>query len=380
MFGINGTNQLVTASEPAAAPERTKALSNRLVRKTVYRFDPLTEPRWEVLVQKHPQASVFHSTAWLRALKETYGYPAIGYTTSAPEAELENGMVFCKVQSWLTGYRLVSLPFSDHCQPLVCQHEDLQALMGAVELETKQEESRYFEVRPLTAVKFKSTLHMATEHFSFHHLDLQPDVKELFGNLHKDSTQRKIRRAEREKLYYEEGRSEKLLKEFYRVFTMTRRRHFRPPQPMEWFRNLMNSFGDTLKIRVARKDGRAIAVMMTIKHKDTMVYKYGGSDGRYNRLGGMHLLYWKTIQDAKELGLSCLDLGRTDDGQHGLIRFKNRWGAVESRITYVRYGLEENSRHKFELSSAKLAAKGLLSLAPNKILAYVGEKLYKHVG
>jgi len=38
---------------------------------------------------------------------------------------------------------------------------------------------------------------------------------------------------------------------------------------------------------------------LTIRYKDTLVYKYGGSDVSYNRLGGMHLLYWNSIQDAK---------------------------------------------------------------------------------
>jgi CelD/BcsL family acetyltransferase involved in cellulose biosynthesis len=333
-----------------------------------------------VFLKKHPRASAFHSSPWLKALKETYDYPVIGYTTSAPDRELENAMVFCKVESWLTGRRLVSLPFSDHCQPLVDRAEDLQTLLAALEQETKREKWRYVEVRPITVMEVRTTLHLATENFSFHELDLRPDVKTLFANLHKDSIQRKIRRAEREKLSYEEGRSEELLNEFYKVFTMTRRRHYRPPQPKKWFRNLMNYFGDALKIRVARKNGRPVAVMMTVQHKDTMVYKYGGSDARYNHFGGMHLLYWTTIREAKDSGLRCFDLGRTDDGQSGLVKFKNRWGATESRLTYSRFGLSEESRHRFERSPSKSAAKGLLAHAPDKLLSFLGENLYKHVG
>ena len=37
---------------------------------------------------------------------------------SPPDEPLENGFLFCRVESWLTGRRLVSLPFSDHCEPL----------------------------------------------------------------------------------------------------------------------------------------------------------------------------------------------------------------------------------------------------------------------
>jgi hypothetical protein len=34
-------------------------------------------------------------------------------------------LVFCRVRSWLTGRRSISLPFSDHCEPLVESHEAL---------------------------------------------------------------------------------------------------------------------------------------------------------------------------------------------------------------------------------------------------------------
>src|SRR5262245_20006552 len=86
---------------------------------TVHQLDPLSDPRWKDLVAWHPDASVFHPSAWLGALQRSYGYQPVAYTTSAPGAPLGDGIVFCRVESWLTGRRLVSLPFSDHCAPLV---------------------------------------------------------------------------------------------------------------------------------------------------------------------------------------------------------------------------------------------------------------------
>src|SRR5205085_3632500 len=81
----------------------------------VYHVDPLKDPRWPRFLEGHPRASVFHSPAWLNALFKTYGYKSIVYTTCRPDEELRNGVVLCRVESWLTGRRLVSLPFSDHC-------------------------------------------------------------------------------------------------------------------------------------------------------------------------------------------------------------------------------------------------------------------------
>ncbi len=63
----------------------------------VYTFDPLQDPRWPELLERHPSASMFHSRAWLDSLRRAYGYEPIGYTTSPPRSELTNAMVFCHV-------------------------------------------------------------------------------------------------------------------------------------------------------------------------------------------------------------------------------------------------------------------------------------------
>jgi predicted glycosyltransferase/CelD/BcsL family acetyltransferase involved in cellulose biosynthesis len=383
-IAANGQHQLVTESrpKPAAVWEGARDAHND-ARGIVHRFDPLDDSRWDALVSKHPRASLFHSSPWLKALNRTYGYPVVGYTTSAPGAELENAMVFCRVESWVTGRRLVSLPFSDHCEPLIDRQEDLQALAASLEEETRREKWRYVEVRPLKPIEIVTSLHSATLCYNFFELDLRPDLETIFRSLHKDSIQRKIRRAQREKLSYEEGNDDSLLDDFYRLLMMTRRRHRLPPQPRKWFENLVNCFGDALKIRIARKDGRAVAAMLTISHKDTLVYKYGASDSRYHNLGSMHLLYWTSIQEARASGLRFFDLGRTDADQTGLITFKKRWGAKESLLKYSRYSLSKDSSHMFDVSTSKQersVAREVLSHLPDGLTSLLGRALYKHVG
>ena len=99
---------------------------------------------------------------------------------------------------------------------------------------------------------------------------------------------------------YREGSNKELLDQFYRLFKLTRLRHRVPPQPRKWFSNLMAGFGSALKIRVAYQGDRPIAAMITLRHKDTLIYKYGCSDSRYNNLGGMPMLYWKSIHGREE--------------------------------------------------------------------------------
>jgi CelD/BcsL family acetyltransferase involved in cellulose biosynthesis len=351
--------------------------------KMLYRIEPLKDSRWEKFLELHPRASVFHSPAWLEALSRTYGYQSIAYTTSPPDEDLQNGIVFCRVESWLTGRRLVSLPFSDHCELLVDKPEDLQTLVAGLEQELRNESWRYIEIRPRKLVEITSPLCRPTAKYSFHQLSLEPDLDTIFRNCHKDSTQRKILRAQRAGLKYQEGATESLLDAFYRLLVITRRRHHVPPQPKNWFHNLLNCFGEALKIRLALKDGRAVAGMLTLRHKDTLIYKYGGSDARFNQFGGMHLLYWESIRDAKNSGLRMFDLGRSDARQAGLIKFKSRWGATQSALTYSRYAESGNSEHIFDHDGTNWKMRMLKSgfgQAPSFVLSALGNLLYKHVG
>src|SRR5271165_6522575 len=100
---------------------------------SVYEIDPLQDPRWNELVLEHAWGSLFHSPSWLEALRSTYGYDPVVISTCAPNRPLTNGLVFCRVESWLTGRRFVSLPFSDHCDPLVNSRTELELLLSSME-------------------------------------------------------------------------------------------------------------------------------------------------------------------------------------------------------------------------------------------------------
>ncbi|HVB59224.1 MAG TPA: GNAT family N-acetyltransferase [Candidatus Acidoferrales bacterium] len=350
----------------------------------VYKTAPLHDPRWENFLGRRHCASIFHTTGWLEALRRTYGYEPIVYTTSPPGRELRNGVVFCQVESWLTGRRLVSLPFSDHCETLVDDPDELRFILGALEEGSERPRTwNYIEMRPLRHHEIKTNFHRSTYDYALHRLDLAPSLSQLFGGFHKDSTQRKIRRAEREMLRYEEGSSESLLSSFYRLLIVARRRHGVPPQPLQWFRNLIDCLGESLQIRIAFQGSRPIAAILTLRHKDTLLYKYGCSDAQFHNLGGMQLLLWRSIEEAKSAGLRTFDLGRSDSDNAGLIRFKEQLGAIRSSLIYSRYTTSIKSRDNYKLREAQWKlriAKRLLSHVPGRVLSMVGDVLYKHIG
>jgi hypothetical protein len=285
-------------------------------------------------------------------------------------------VVFCRITSWLTGKRIVSLPFSDHCEPLVSKPSDLNAILQRLEDEVRTRDWKYLELRPVKEPCLSSGLGECGRYF-LHTIDLSPSSEALFKSFDKDSAQRRIRRAEREELQYEVGNSQELLQKFFQLFVMTRLRHHAPPQPYRWFRQLRQCFGDQLQIRVVSYQRRPIASVLTLKHGRTVTYKYGGSDVRFNYLGSMPLLFWRTMNEAKREGYTRFDLGRSKIDNAGLIRFKDNWGAQRVAMKYLQSG-------DFARSDAiRLVTKwsyALSPMIPEWSLIALGKLLYRHVG
>jgi CelD/BcsL family acetyltransferase involved in cellulose biosynthesis len=344
---------------------------------TLYEIDPLSDARWESFVNGHAQSSVFHSISWLKALKHAYGYDPLVLTTCFPKTTLTNGILFCRVKSWLTGNRLVSVPFSDHCDPLAGNSGEVDDLLLRVRRWVDLGTWKYVEIRPTSHQPDVQTGFHGNLRYRLHSLDLRTNKQTLFKNFHKDSIQRKIRRAQREKLRYEEGASESLLKKFYGLLLITRRRQFLPPQPLSWFRALTDMFGSDLKVRIASKGETPIASILTLSHKKSLVYKYGCSDARFHSCGGMMLVFWNMIQEAKENGIEALDLGRSDLDNLGLISFKEHWGAVGKPLAYWYYP----QRRETALNTwQRSILRRVVPVTPDLVLRTAGKLLYRHIG
>jgi CelD/BcsL family acetyltransferase involved in cellulose biosynthesis len=343
----------------------------------VYTLDPLRDPRWAEFVSRHNSASVFHSQPWLEAVHQTYGYTPVVYTTTQPSSPLSNGIVLCKINSWLTGRRMVSLPFSDHCEPLLDTPTAAAAILEELKNTVDAGTWKYIELRPRNELSnHEGAVKSPTCYL--HMLDMRPAEDELLRRTHKTAVQQQIRRAEREDLVYESGYSEDLLKAFYRLMIQTRRRHQLPPQPIQWFRNLATCMGDLLQIRVVFKDGKEIASILTMQHKDAVVYKYGCSDTTFRNLGCTPFLIWKTITEAKAAGLTYMDFGRSDADNPGLIAFKDRWGAKSSVLTYLRWSQKQAKEISKQRSSS--VVKHLFAMMPDVVRQATGRILYRHVG
>lgn len=349
---------------------------------SVFTIDPLQDPRWSAFLQDHPRASIFHSVPWLQALRRTYGYEPIVYTTSPPGADLRNGVVFCRLRSWVCGRRLVSLPFSDHCEPLIDSAEELEAILGELQDIRRSGDWNYVEVRPVDSslgATFTAHGFAPSQQYYLHTIDLQPQEDGSLRRFHKSSVQQRVRRAEREGLVYECGRSDVFLSKFYQLMFLARRKHHLPPPPRGWFRNLLTCMGDALQIHLASYQGNAVAGLLTLRFKNTAVYKYGGSDHAYHRLGSVPFLLARAIHEAGSSGAQVFDLGRSDCDNEGLNNFKDNWASTRTALTYWRSPAEHRNALTTDSRALRLSKRVFASL-PDSMLKIAGEVLYRHVG
>ena len=144
------------------------------------------------LVLAHPDYSFFHSSAWARVLSESYGYKPLYFTIFDGDA-ISACLPIMEVNSFVTGKRGVSLPFTDYCEPLVSDPVQFEALLAYAKEYGKKAGWKYLELRGaeglLPGVE-------PSARYLGHTLDLTIGEMGLFAGL-RDSTRRNTKKAER---------------------------------------------------------------------------------------------------------------------------------------------------------------------------------------
>ncbi|MEO7723588.1 MAG: peptidoglycan bridge formation glycyltransferase FemA/FemB family protein, partial [Chthoniobacterales bacterium] len=192
-------------------------------------IDPLVDPAWDELVLSHPEATLFHSSAWGKVLARTYGHKPF-YLHVIRRGITEALVPLMEVSSFFTGRRGVCLPFSDFCGPLLFGNADTTVVFE--KLASLARERRWSHVQLRDQLPIAS----ATAFYG-HSLDLRPGAEALFARF-SSPVRRAIRKAEKSGLTVERSESWASVRDFYQLHVETRRRHGLPPQPQSFFRNI----------------------------------------------------------------------------------------------------------------------------------------------
>ncbi|GAB4390626.1 MAG: hypothetical protein Kow0025_23940 [Thermodesulfovibrionales bacterium] len=340
-------------------------------------INPTFYPSWDEMVLAHPGHSFFHSAAWARVLEESYGYTPF-YFTAFSGGGISALVPVMEVRSVITGKRGVSLPFSDHCEPMASDGGEFRELFEAAARFGGSSGWRYLEIRGSNEFLSHVPHHC---YYYGHSLDLRGGEGRIYAGL-RDSNRRSIAKAEREGVEVSIGRSRGDLAEYYRLHCITRRRHGLPPQPEGFFRSVQGHIMDrgAGAVALARHGGRTVAGAVFFRLGKKAFFKYGASDYAYQRLRPNNLVMWEAIRWLAAEGMVSLCLGRTEPGNRGLERFKSGWGARKRVIRYYRYDTSRNAFMAGLPGGGPVTHSALMARMPLAVLKPLGRLLYRHVG
>jgi len=282
-----------------------------------------------------------------------------------------------EVNSFFTGKRGVSLPFSDYCEPIINDEKHFRLVWDSAVQYGRAKGWKYLDIRTGQNL-FRYSSGRST--FIRHQLDLSGNEANLFSNF-RASTRRNIKKALREKVEVKISHSLESLHEFYKLNLMTRKKHGMPPQPFIFFEKIYNNiisrnFGFVVLASFNREN---IASAVYFHFGDKAIFKYGASDEKFQHLRPNDVVMWEAIRWSAQKGLKSLCLGRTDLENQGLLRFKSGWGTREEPINYYRYDLGRRV-YTSEMTKPRRVPNRIFKKMPLFLLRGIGEALYRHVG
>lgn len=340
----------------------------------MYILDPCTSDEWLTFINTHPDAGIFHHPAWMNMLRDIYGYRIFavclkdGLTISA-------GIPFADVRSVITGRRWVSLPFSDHCQPLLPpgNSEALDTLLGYLKRQQGTETPR-IEIRWGSGHQDLVYQH---EGFVVHSLELLGrDEESLFKSFNQQA-QRSIRKAEKAGVTVRECSTFGEFESFYRLLVLTRKRLGVPAQPISFFKGVWDHIigGGLGFALIAYDNATPIGGGVFFTFNRTMFYKYGASDLTHKALQPNYAFMWSAIKRAQSEGCTKFDFGRSDKSNEGLRRFKSGWSSEETNLAYT---IIADKPLRDGPSTIDAIAGAVIRNSPAFVCRVAGELLYKH--
>jgi CelD/BcsL family acetyltransferase involved in cellulose biosynthesis len=340
-------------------------------------IDPIESPAWAALVDAGSNAEIFHHPRWLELLRAQYGYE-ISACCVRGEAGIEAALPLAHVSSRLTGSRLVSLPFSDVCSPVLSPTADLEALGTLGDAVAAHAADRGLELTVHGAMP-SIPGSFVSERFVRHELALPDDPDEVERRASK-SLRRGVAKARREGLRAERRTDAAALDAFYRLHLRTRQRLGVPTQPKRFIARFADLFAAGLGAVWLVLDGEdPVAAAVFLVHGETVTYKYGASAAealpkRPNNLLMLEAIRWSCLQ-----GYRTFDFGRTDLDNEGLRRFKCSWGAEELPLSYTYLTRTEPAATGVPSLRERVMTK-TIQRSPTVVGRLAGEMLYRHVG
>jgi FemAB-related protein (PEP-CTERM system-associated) len=307
-----------------ATIERVRAVDAPAI--CVRSLAPDDELRWDDFVERCPEATFFHKSAWKRVIETSFGHRT-HYLLAERGAEIAGVLPLAEVKSFLFGHALVSLPFCAYGGVAAVETEAVAALHAAARDLGRQLGAGHLELRDRTVRERdwpRQDLYVTFR---------RPILPEVEANL--VAIPRKQRAMVRKGI---EGRLASRIDAdvdtFFALYADNMHRQGTPPLPKRYFQALRDAFGgDCEVLTVVAPGGEALSSVLSFYFRDEVLPYYAGDVAAARDLAANDFKYWELMRRGCERGYRVFDYGRSKRGT-GAFDFKKHWGFEPTPLAY----------------------------------------------
>jgi hypothetical protein len=362
----------------------------------IVEVDPWKDPRWEAFVLGHPDATIYHHPAWLKALESEYRQRSLFLACQDQDGTLQGvfplmytrGLPFSRGPH--TGPRLSSLPRTPLAGPLAADRAALSALVRealrqasvhSVQLQIKaQAEELNDGIEQIARKAWRQTYIVP--------LAGKPDQPyQIPGGQNRSSIKRSINKAIAGGVRTRPAETVGDLRIWYRIYLETMRRNVVPARPYRFFLALWELMRSTEMMRLLLAEqqteagARIIGGHLFFTFGSTVTYAFGASRASDFALRPNDIIMGQAINDASMAGCKFVDLGEVPEGDDDLARFKTKWGAEPVRLYryyFPDFADADHSSDKTEGSALVLARK-IWTHLPLGMTSWLGDQIYTYL-
>ena len=300
------------------------------------RADNADAAKIDAYVRTNADATPFHMTSWSRAVARGCGH--INHYLVAQEGSAIVGVLpLTAVHSPLFGRALVSSAFAVGGGVLADDKVIGAAMVAEAVALAERLSCPTVELRGGMMVDGDGWYHDSSTYLGFVRDLASDDEAELLAIPRKQRAE--VRRALGFGLTVETGSSERDREAHYQVYSESVRNLGTPVFPRGLFDAVLDEFGDDADILTIRQGGIAIASVISLYWRGTVMPYWGGGTAAARQWRANDLMYFALMNHARARGCTRFDFGRSKAGT-GPAAFKHNWGFEAQPLAYAKHAAD----------------------------------------
>jgi FemAB-related protein (PEP-CTERM system-associated) len=341
---------------------------------------------WDDFVHTHPDATVYHLSAWQEIIRRTYRHQPL-YLMAVRNGDRRRPVItgimpLFMLNSPLFGKSLVSIPFFDQAGGLYTDPRACEVLLKTACRCAEQMNIKAIELRQIGKPLLEKMRSSCSPQWSWStktdKVSLQlslPETSDQLMKSFKSKLRSQIKNPMKKGLEARVGGKE-LLSAFYQVFCVNMRDLGSPVHSKRLMQYVLEAFPQAARIVTVHQNGKVLAGSLVIGFGKTLENPWASSLREYSRLNANMLLYWQMLAYACDNGYQAFNFGRSST-EEGTYKFKRQWGAEPKDLFW--YSLSRGASVASPEKSHYAQLIGLWQKLPVPVANMIGPVVRKHI-